>query len=119
MIEPLKLVPPKTCPVCQIVEIQATETQGRLVYRCTRCGMTMNIAKSNSRRRDVTHGFIVTALIIPLAMAWVTPPRPGWLSRSFHSRRLIPPSRHRHLISSAYLFAESSFIVAFSLPLEG
>ena len=50
MIDPFKLAPPKTCPVCQIVEIQATETQDRLVYRCPRCGTTVNIGKPNSRR---------------------------------------------------------------------
>ena len=81
--------------------------------------LSMYPMRYDDEYRQVEQPPVVTALIIPSAMAWVTPPRPGWLSRSFHSRRLIPPSRHRHLISSAYLFAESSFIVAFSLPLEG
>lgn len=44
-----QVAPQKACPVCQVVEIQAAETQDRLVYRCTRCGTTINIAKQKSK----------------------------------------------------------------------
>jgi hypothetical protein len=58
---------------------------------------------------DFTHGFSVTALTFPSAMAWACclPPKVGL---SLPRIRLIPRSRHRHLISLCiYLFSREDW----------